>query len=69
MQKERVSLCGLPYHTKLIILKIPLNNSYKSTRRPSIPISSQNSFFRILNGTKNFQIGKCDIKLGPIFGQ
>jgi len=70
MQVERGSFCELLHHIKIIISKISLAISYKSTRRPTPPklISAQNSFLGVLNSTKNLQIGKCDIKLGIIFG-
>jgi len=68
MQAKCGSLCGLLHHIKIIILPIPLAISYKSTRRPFPPNFSSNLVFWALHITKNLQIGKCDIKLGSIFG-
>jgi len=68
MQGERSSLCRVLHHIKLIIFKIPLATSYKSNRRSLHQISAQNSFFWVLNSTKNLPNGKSDIKLGFIFG-
>jgi len=44
-QKERGSLCGLLHDINIIILKIPLAISYKSTRRPSHPNFSSKFIF------------------------
>jgi len=37
MKAKRGSFYGLPPYKKLIIFRIPSNNSYKSTRRPFPP--------------------------------
>jgi len=68
MQAKRGSLCGLLHHIKIIILKILSTISYNSTRRPSPPNFNSKFVFWMLSSTKNLQIGKCDIKLGSIFG-
>jgi len=36
--------CGLLHHIKISIFKIPLDSSYKNTRRPFSPNFSSNSF-------------------------
>jgi len=44
-KQKRRAFCGLPHHIKLTIFRIPLESSYKTTRRPSPPNFSSKFVF------------------------
>jgi len=68
MHGESSSLCRLSHHTKLIILEFLPIIAKSLLEDNLLQISAQNSLFGVLNSTKTLQIGKSDIKSGPIFG-
>jgi len=61
MQAERCSLCRLPHHIKLIILKLLSWRAISLLEDHLHQISAPNSFTWVLNSTKNLLIGKSDI--------